>query len=114
MDRTVPSQNNAATESKAREYDENFIPLDFDSADEEEGAMLQMQVDSHESAEDEDVEEDVEEEDVNSDVEMEEDGDEEEREEDMGEEEEEGEEEQSDGDGGFAAFEDDDDNGFYC
>ncbi|KAF9312230.1 hypothetical protein BG003_006488 [Podila horticola] len=111
MDRPTPDSPPKDT-AKVREYDENFIPLDFDSADEDEGAMLQMQVDSHESAEEEDA--DVEEEDVNSDVEME-DEDEEEREEEMGEEregEEDEDEEESDGDQGFAAFEDDED-GFY-
>ncbi|KAG0088696.1 hypothetical protein BGZ93_010298 [Podila epicladia] len=113
MDRPAPDSP-PKDSGKVREYDENFIPLDFDSADEDEGALLQMQVDSHESAEDEDA--DVEEEeDVNSDVEMEEDDDdeEEEREEEMGEEEGEEEEEESDGHGLFAAFEDEDEDGFY-
>ncbi|KAG0033049.1 hypothetical protein BGZ81_009491 [Podila clonocystis] len=112
MDRPTPDSPPKDT-AKAREYDENFIPLDFDSADEDEGAMLQMQVDSHESAEGEDDAEEEEEEDVNSDVEIEDYDDEEEREEEMGEEGgEEEDEEESDSDHGFAAFEDDED-GFY-
>ncbi|KAG0357750.1 hypothetical protein BG005_003151 [Podila minutissima] len=119
MDRPTP--DSPKDTAKVREYDENFIPLDFDSADEDEGAMLQMQVESHESAEDEDadVEEEEEEEDVNSDVKKDDDDDEEEREEEMGEEEEgeedeeEKDEEENDDHGFFAAFEDEDEDGFY-
>ncbi|KAF9410014.1 hypothetical protein BGZ94_001782 [Podila epigama] len=85
--------------NKVRQYDENYIPLDFNSEDEAEEVMRQMQADSNEGNNDEandndsveevdeDEDDDEDEEDVNSDIEMMEEDEEEEGEEESLEEE---------------------------
>ncbi|KAG0344592.1 hypothetical protein BG004_004335 [Podila humilis] len=65
-------KDTAPNVAKTRQYDENYIPLDFDSADEDENQMLVVKTEEGESLVNEESESESESEDVNSDMEYEE------------------------------------------